>query len=96
MNDRLAIASKLAKHPAKIVRRFNAHLIREDGTHEPVDAKSIFVDMGGGRDLTIHLYERFKGEGVGVISLYTDDNSGGSIEIKLGAANVCYINAKKM
>jgi hypothetical protein len=95
MDDRLTIESELAKRPAKIARKCKAHLIREDGTHEPLEAMSIFVDLGSGRDLTINLYERFKGEGICISTLCTGPGSGGRIEITLGAANTCYVNVKK-
>ena len=109
MKKRLTLASAAIRsradpgcRPARklAVRKFKAHLIREDGQTKPINAKAIFVDMGGGRDLIIHLYERVKGEGIGVMCLAVDDGQGGHsrggrVEIRLGAANLLFVSVKK-
>lgn len=93
MNRRLAVVAAVAKQRGKVANKCKAHLVRDDGTHQTIEAQSIFIEMDDGRDLTIDLYESRKGGGICVNCLCLEDS--GRLEIRLGAANICYINVPK-
>ncbi len=94
MNDRMSMAIGMTQMPRGYSpRKFAVHVIRADGSHEPLDAEAIYVDMGTeGRDLLIDLHERRKGEGLPISNMCCEDRPGGSVSITPGAANVIYVN----
>ena len=105
---RLSIASAITSYRSPIERagkrkgerKFKAHLIGEDGKTKPIEARAIFVDMGEGRDLLINLYERGKGDGITVMSIHAEDDSGarssgGRIEISVATSDRIFISVKK-
>ena len=94
MTERVSIAAAMTKLPRGYTpRKFVLHAILADGSHQPLDAEAIYVDMGEeGRDLLICLHERFHGEGISISNLYANDSPGGRMSISPGAANIIYVN----